>query len=700
LIPHSLLPAMSTVSVTLATAVAHHQAGRLQEAEASYRLVLQMQPDHAQAWYLFGGLAYQLGNREVAAQLIGQAAQLAPRSVDYSFDLGLILHEQGKLDAAAECYQRVLSLNPNHAEVQGKLGDVFRQQSRLDECAIAYRRSVELEPNSADSHDRLGLVLQQLGKFDEAIACHQRALRLQPAAAELHFNLGNAFNSKEMFDEAIVSFRQAIELKENFAEAHCNLGNALRAQGKLSEAVACYRRALELDSNFAVAHYNLGVGLRGQAKLPEAITAFRRAVEINPQFPRAHSSLLYTVVFCPGYDAAASHAEHRLYNELHAKPHSPLAPSYANDRTSNRPLKIGYVSPDYRGHVQSLFHMPLFGAHDHQQFEIICYSDVISPDAVTERIRGLVDGWRDIRSMTDEQVATLVRQDAIDILVDLTMHMERNRLLVFARKPAPVQVTFLAYPGTTGLDAIDYRLTDPHLDPPGMFDQHYSEESVRLPDTFWCYDPLTSEPGVNRLPALDAGYVTFGSLNNFYKVNPGVLKLWAAVLREVERSRLMLLAPEESSSRQWVTEVFRDDGIAADRIVFVERQPRLPYLELYHQIDIALDTLPYNGHTTSLDSLWMGVPVVTLVGQTVVGRAGLSQLTNLGLPELIAHTPDQFVQIAADLSSDLPRLSHLRSTLRSRMEQSPLMDAPRFARGIESAYRAMWDRWCVGTPSA
>jgi predicted O-linked N-acetylglucosamine transferase (SPINDLY family) len=288
----------------------------------------------------------------------------------------------------------------------------------------------------------------------------------------------------------------------------------------------------------------------------------------------------------------------------------------------------------------------------------------------------------------------MVREDRIDVLVDLTMHMSATRLLMFARKPAPVQVTWLAYPGTTGISAMNYRLTDPYLDPPGLFDGCYTEESVRLPDTFWCYDPLTTEPAVNALPATSAGHVTFGNLNNFCKINADVLQLWAKALRAVEGSQLLLLTGE-GSHRQRTLEVLREAGVAPERVLLRGRQQRAPYLGLYHQIDLGLDTFPYNGHTTSLDSFWMGVPVVTLVGQTVVGRAGLCQLRNLGLPELIAETPEEFVRISVELANDQPRLSALRAGLRARMVASPLMDAPRFARNMEAAYRNMWQRWCA-----
>jgi predicted O-linked N-acetylglucosamine transferase (SPINDLY family) len=356
-------------------------------------------------------------------------------------------------------------------------------------------------------------------------------------------------------------------------------------------------------------------------------------------------------------------------------------------------LRVGYVSSDFREHCQSLFTIPLLSNHDHEAFEIFCYANLSRPDAITDRIRGHADHWQSIARMPDHEAARKIREDQIDILIDLSMHMAGNRLTIFPQKPAPVQVTWLAYPGTTGLSAIDYRFTDLFLDPSPKNDQFYSETSIRLSDTFWCYDPLTTEPQVNELPAQSHGYVTFGCLNNFCKVNETVLGLWAQVLIAVDRSRLLILCPE-GRHRRSALDLFQRARIQPERIEFSAHAPRREFLELYHRVDIGLDTFPYNGHTTSLDSFWMGVPVVTLVGETVVGRAGLSQLSNLGLTELIAHTPAQYMEIAAGLAGDLPRLAKLRRTLRPRIQASPLMDAPRFARNVENAYRQIWQNWC------
>jgi predicted O-linked N-acetylglucosamine transferase (SPINDLY family) len=530
--------------------------------------------------------------------------------------------------------------------------------------------------------------------LEGAAACCRQALALRPDFAEAHNNLGNVFRAQGRLDEALACYRRTLELKPDYAEGHFNLGIALQDQGKLDEAIVCYRRALDLRPNYAEVQNNLGNAFRDQANLDEAIVHYRRALELKPDYSRAHSNLLYTLSFHAGCVAVDILQEGRRWNQRHAEPLAGLIAPHWNDRNPDRRLRVGYISPDFRDHCQAFFTVPLFSAHDHRQFEIFYYADVAAPDHVTARLQTDADRWRNIVRLDPQQVAQRIRQDQIDILVDLTMHMAGSHLLVFARRPAPVQVCWLAYPGTTGLSAIDYRLTDVHLDPPGLNDRYYTEESIRLPDSFWCYDPLRREPAVSPLPASDKRCVTFGCLNNFCKINAAVLKLWAQVLRSVGQSRLMLLAAE-GSARRHTQDLLEQEGVAPDRVVFVSRRPRSEYLQLYQHIDIGLDTFPYNGHTTSLDSFWMGVPVVTLVGQTVAGRGGLCQLMNLGLPELVAETPEQFVQVAVQLAGDLPRLRELRAGLRDRLERSPLMDAPRFARNVETAYRRMWRRWCA-----
>jgi predicted O-linked N-acetylglucosamine transferase (SPINDLY family) len=483
-----------------------------------------------------------------------------------------------------------------------------------------------------------------------------------------------------------------VELDPQLAQAHCNLGVVLQLQGRPDEAADSYRQAIELQPAFAEAYSNLASAWKDRGQLAEAVACYRQALRLDPQQATTHSNLLCTLLYSPEHDAPAIYAAHREWEQRHALALESRARPHANSRRAERRLRVGYVSPDFRNHVVGWNLRPLLQNHDRQQVEVFAYADVAYPDHFTLQLRAGADRWRSVVGWSDAQLAETIREDQIDILVDLSLHTAGNRLLCFARRPAPVQVTFAGYPGTTGLSAIDYRLTDRYLDPEGA-DPSYAEKSLRL-DTFWCYEASGDSPAVTELPALTRGYVTFGCLSNFCKVNAQVLALWGQVLRQVEHARLVLLAPA-GSCRAWALEQL---GVAAERVTFVDALPRADYLAQYQAIDLGLDTFPYNGHNTSLDSFWMGVPVVSLVGQTVVGRAGLSVLSNLGLAELAAPAPADFVHTACRLAADLPRLAQLRAGLRQRMAASPLMDAPRFARQIETAYRQMWRRWCEARP--
>jgi predicted O-linked N-acetylglucosamine transferase (SPINDLY family) len=718
---------MSTVSETLAIALQHRKAGEFSVAEQFYLRVLAAEPNHSEAWYGLGVAVSQTGKSEEAIRCITRALQIRPDWPEAYFDLGGVFKCQRNLDGAECCYRRAIELKPDFAEAYANLGEVFhqlrktaeaieclqratdfrpdsaemqnnlgamfQQQGDLASAAMSYRSAIERKPDYAVAYFNLANALRDQGKRQDSLQAYKSAVTLRPAFAEAYANLGNVLADLGQLPEAILCFQQATGLKPDLAEAHNSLGTVFYEQGQFASAVASYRRAVELNPSYAEAHSNLGAALKHIGLIEESIAYHRRAVQLRPDSASAHSGLLYTLNYSPNYDAAAICEECQFWNQAHAEPLRKFIQPLTNDRSSDRRLRVGYVSPNFRDHCQAFFTMPLFSAHGHEQFEVFCYSDVLWPDAITDRLRSHVDVWRDIKTLSDEEVAIQIRTDRVDILVDLTMHMERRRLLVFARKPAPVQVCWLAYPGTTGLATMDYRLTDPYLDPPGIFDRYYAEESVRLPDTFWCYDPLTDQPKVNALPARKNGYITFGSLNNYCKINRGVLELWARVIRAVAGSKLLLLSPE-GSHRQTALEILAAEDVSRSRVTFVSPRPRAQYLELYRQIDIGIDPLPANGHTTSLDAHWMGVPVVTIVGQTALGRAGVSQLNSLGLPELVGNTPDQFVEIATKLGGDFDRLTELRATLRSRMQASPLMDAPRFARNIESAYRWMWRRWC------
>jgi protein O-GlcNAc transferase len=683
---------MPTDPATFNLAVQYQQAGRLEEAERLCCQIVAADPAHAEAWHLLGVIALQAGNSATAVESLGQAATLDPQNAEVHNNLAIALKTCGRGAAAIEHFRAAANLRPGSFALQYNLASALSECRQFAEAEPIFRRLLAARPDAAEVWFLLGSIETEQGRLAEAIEHLQQSLRLRPNVPEALLHLGAALQGQIRLNEALACYEQAIAARPDFVEAYHRLAEVLRLLGRVDESVALFRQLVQQRPDDAQSLNNLAVALKDAAQLDEAIEYFRRAIALRPDVVHAHGNLLYSIQFSPKYDRAAIFAEHRRFNERHALPLAPAKPPVVDSRDPGRRLRVGYVSPNFRVHCQALFTLPLFRHHDREQFEIVGYCDDPAEDPVTAELRGLSDAWHNIVGMTDEQAAARIRDDRLDILVDLTMHMYKGRPLLFARKPAPIQACWLAYPGTTGLTAIDYRLTDPHLDPPDLFDAYYAETSLRLPDTFWCFDPLAVEPAVNPLPALQNGFITFGNLNNPCKTNDAVFELWAGVLKAVEGSRLMLIVPQASYANRLFS-AFERYGVASDRIVPVEMRPRPRYLELYHQIDIGLDTFPYNGHTTSLDSYWMGVPVVTLVGNTVVGRAGLSQLTNLGLEELVAYTPSDFITISASLPSNLPRLAALRSSLRQRLESSPLTNAPRFARNLESAYRQMWDNY-------
>jgi predicted O-linked N-acetylglucosamine transferase (SPINDLY family) len=578
----------------------------------------------------------------------------------------------------------------------------LHRQGRLEEAAEVYEQVVAQAPRAAHALHLLGIVRQQRGRQAEAVELFRRAVAADPAQSEFYYNLGNSLLAVGQNAEAEAAYARAVELLPTFAAAWNNLGHMRMLARRPRAGAEAYGRAVQSQPALAEAHNGLSVALKDLGRTEEAIAAAREAVRRKPAYADAHSNLVYTLHFSPSYDAETILAEHVAWSRRHADPLTDAAPPPpVTDRDPGRRLRVGYVSPDFREHPVGLSMLPILPNHDRAAVESVCLSDAAAPDHVTEKLRAHADEWHETAALSDAQFAEFVRSKRIDVLVDLTMHMNGNRLLSFARRLAPVQASFLAYPATAGLRAIEYRITDPVLDPPGETERFNSETLVRLPHSFWCYpgagagDGDGNEPPVRELPALRNGYVTFGSLNNPCKVTPPTIALWARVLSAVPSSRLMLLSFDEEPAKNVHVEQLARHGIGLERIGLVGRQARAAYLRTYDRMDLVLDPLPYNGHFTSCDALYMGAAVISLHGRTSVGRAGQSLLTAVGLAdELLARSEEEFVAIAVRWASDLPRLAALRGGLRGRMKASPLMDARGFVRGLEQAYRAMWRRWC------
>jgi protein O-GlcNAc transferase len=675
--------------------VAAHRARRLSQAETLYLEVLASDPAHEQAAYLASAIAIESGRPEAAIPRLEKLIASHPENPIYHSNLGEASRRLERYEAAAAAFVRAAAINPDLGEVHYNLGLVMQALGDEQAALQAFERAADLLPSTARVQRTLAAALRRQGALERALGHLQAAHLADPRSAEMLLELASVLRELDRPDAALAMLQRTSALQTDAAAVALERGAILQSQRKYDEALLAVRKAIELDPDRKEAYFRLGTLSLELGQLDAAIAAYRRAVMLDPGDASAHSNLLFALHFHPAYSPEALLQEARAWAARHEASAALPPAAHENDRTVERRLRVGYVSTNFYINCQTLFTAALFTRHDRTNFELFAYSGVARPDAVTARLRDSFDHWRDISTLSDEQSAELIRDDRIDILIDLTMHMAVSKLPLFALKPAPVQIAWLAYPGTTGLSRIDYRITDPHLDPPES-GWPYSERRLALPETFWCYDPLAKEPAPGALPALAAGHVTFGCLNAFWKINDGVLALWARVLNAVSESRLILLAPE-GSARERVTKTLAKHGIGPERVEFVPRQSRPDYLSTYRRIDVCLDTLPYNGHTTSLDSFWMGVPVLTCVGSTIVGRAGLCQAQNLGLPQLVAHTPEAFVGTAGELVSDLPALENLRQNLRARLEQSPLMNAERFARNLEAAYREAWQAWCRGS---
>jgi protein O-GlcNAc transferase len=566
-------------------------------------------------------------------------------------------HRAGRFGQAIELYRQALTLTPHDAEASFLLGLALFQFGQVREAIGQVRRAIELDPDVAEYHCDLSRFLFAANDIDGALSAAEKALELRPDFPEGLFNLGNSLCRKEMFDEGTHAYRRVIALRGDDPDGLNNLGMAFFNIGRIDEAVACFDRILAR----------------------------------NPNDAAAHSNRIYALHFHPDWDADAIGRELARWNEQHARRLKPRDLTYENDRSLDRPLRIGLVSADLREHVVGWNIWPLLKEHDPQRFQIFCYSAVRNPDGMTRELKSYAFAWREILGESDERAAQMIREDRIDILVDLSLHTGGNRLLIFARKPAPIQVTYLAYPGSSGLETMDYRFSDRFLDLKDEAAQ-YSERTIWLGGSYWCYRPGGACPEIVPPPVDSQGVVTFGCLNQFQKISASGRELWQRIMLSVPGSRLIVHAPRGECRVKFV-ESFERGGVSANRIEFVERVGWAEYIQTYQRIDIALDPLPYGGGITTCDALWMGVPVVTLRGRTGVGRGATSILSHLQLRQLIAGFADEYLSIAKALAGDAGLLSEMRFFLRKRMSDSPLLDPAEFRREIESAFAEMGKRW-------
>ena len=710
-----------------AQALALRDAGRLGEAEIQLRALQGAFPEDANLHYHLGMVLQMQGKRAEAREAYGAALALAPAHADAHNNLGVILKEEGQVEQALRHHRSALASRPGFVDAINNIGTALQSSGKLDEAleqfdaALAlqpghpglhynkaaalqargdidaaigrYREAARLDPGLAIAHSNLGCLLVERGELAEAEAHFLRVLELHPDLDEARVNLGSARLGQNKFDDAQQEFETVLKRNPKHARASLYLGWSLIEQGDFPAAAQHYRRALELQPDYAEAHDKLGSLLKDKGQIEAALACFRRALELKPDFVLTHSNLCLAMNYAAGVPPGEIYAEHLRFAQRHCAGLAP--PRHANVADPDRRLRIGYVSGDFRAHVIAHFIEPVLANHDHARFEVFCYYNFHSDDGITARLRGYADHWRRIFGLGEQAVARAVLSDGIDILVDLSGHTGLNRMLVFARKPAPVQVTYLGYPTTTGLTAIDYRITDAAAEPPGAGDAHYVEKLIRLPDSLWCYRPAATLPEIAPLPALREGRVTFASLNNYSKVGREVIELWARLLRELPNSRILFATVPPGDARTQLLRSLDQLGVRAERVELLERMPPAQFWNVYKRVDLALDPFPCGGGTTTCEALWMGVPVISLIGEAFLSRAGFSLLTAAGLAQFAARNAEDYVAIAAHWAHDLPRLGELRAGMRTRLEASPLCDAPRFTRNLEAAYRAMWKTWCA-----
>ncbi len=641
----------------LKTALQHHKNGDLTTAELLYQTILTTDPQNSTALHFLGVIAHQRGEYSQAIQLIQQAIHYSPNEANFHNSLGNTFQQHSQTEAAIASYQQALKLAPRFPEPYYNLGNLFKAQKNTTAALRCYQQAVAFNPQFSEAYNNLGQLLFDLNQTTAALACLQKSLAINPQQINLLQLISEIYTKNQQFTQAAHTLEQALTLDPQHAHTHNNLAiNLLYLQGNLEQALA----------------------------------HFKQAILLQPSYQAAHSNWLFALQYSTHWSREAIFLEHRQFQTHHPQPLLTLPPL---DTDPQRPLKIGYISPDFHQHSVAYFLSPILTHHNHQHFIIHAYSLGMYNDEVTQHLQKQVDVWRDCKEYTHLDLSTQIIEDRIDILIDLTGHTANNKILTFAQKPAPLQISYLGYPDTTGLSTIDCRLVDHYTDPVGSAETFSSETLLRMPHSYFCYDPIKETPPISPLPALTNGYLTFGSFNNFPKLNDNLLKVWAQLLSTLPTAQLFLKTKPlaDPQIKQTLENKFKLLGIDPQRLRLEGIQTSSQaHLQLYQHLDIALDTHPYNGATTTCEALWMGIPVITWVGERSVSRMGLSILSTLGLEHLINYTPKDYIQCAQTLAQNWDQLSELRATLRSKMQHSPIMQGAQFTQQLETLYRQQW----------
>lgn len=617
------------------------------------------------------------------------------------YEKGRSFHQSGRLSEAERAYKKAIKINSDFVEAHNNLGNVLLDRGRIKEASTAFRRALELLPDQPMLLANIGNVLQLQGKNREAVGWLRKAIAKDPDYAPAYSNLGNALKEMDSLTEAVDCYRCALKIDPCLAETYTNLGSTLKELGELEAAVEHHDRAIQLKPDFTRAYYHRGNVLGEIGLLARAIASHEQAIQLKHDFVEAYSNRNFLLNYSSDLTLPEIYSKHLEFERQFGGIRPVTRKRLSSDRGRGVRLRVGYLSPDFNVHSVAYFFEPLLRAHDRSTVEVYCYYNNTRNDETTRHLMQEAEHWRSIADMNDKDVVDLIIKDNIDILVDLAGHTAKNRLTVFAHKPAPLQITWLGYPNTTGLSAMDYRFTDHIADPAGVADKLHSEKLVRLSKGFLCYQGDKSAPRDSRPPFMEKGYITFGSFNNLSKVTEQVVKLWARILRSVPDAHLLLKSKQFSDSRTKARflEMFLQEGISQNRLEFYARQPKKEdHLALYNKVDIGLDPFPYNGTTTTCEALWMGVPVITLSGDRHAGRVGASIMTHLGLEGFTATDEGEYLNMAVRYAGDTNYLADLRAGLREQMRESDLCNTDAFARSIELAYQQIWDEYLLDRP--
>ncbi len=636
------------------------------------------------------------GDSVMAEQMMRKLCIAAPNDGEAHHALGMLLLQLGRPAEALPFLERAVKIAPNNAIYCNNCGLVYPALDRLDDAIASFSRAAALDPNLAAAHNSLGNALRLRGRYPAAAESCRRAIALSPNFAEAHSNLGNALMGMERYEEAKNCYERALAINPSYIRAKSNLGGALRFLRRIDDSVALLREVAMIAPGFIEASKNLAGVLLTGGDTEGAIKELRRVIAVEPTNSELRSTLLFSLLYSDAISEKALLQEHLDFFKFRSTFEDRFKADWPNEKMSKdaeKIIRIGYVSGDFREHAVSFFIEPILRAHDRSQFEVVCFSSAGKRDTWTERLAKYATKWVDVSVLSDQEMAAIVEAENIDILVDLSGHTAGNRLDVFAQKPAPVQMTWLGSAGTTGLKAIDYRITDAMLDPPGMTEAFHTETLIRLASSA-TFLPHPESPDVNVLPALSKGHITFGCLNTPRKFNRTLIQIWATLLKRIPTARLVLAAAPLQEFQQKLGTMFRDGGIEANRIDWLPFMTTPDFLKQHHEIDIALDTFPYNGGTTSNHALWMGVPVVSLAGTRTVSRVGAAVLPRAGLDDLVTNSPDEYIQRAVDLADDLERLNTLRQSMRERITSRQSSSPEGVTRDLEAHYRAAWKKWC------